>query len=143
MKRIIPAKLPLTPDVDPVSDFPEDVERLITTATKAGYTLSSNDAIELWRRHCGDLCASWFEVAGDDQDILAALLKYAEVLPDAGDLPTPPKGYSNWLDFAVDSMEMRNEELERLIAGESVSRHSMRDAAHAELKAIRRKAGKS
>lgn len=91
MNRIIPAYLPLTPDFDPVSDFPEDVERLVTAAAKAGYTLSSTDAAELWRRHSGELCASWFDVAGDDQDILAALLKHAEVLPEAADLPTPPK----------------------------------------------------
>ncbi len=52
-------------------------------------------------------------------------------------------GYTNWLDFAVDTMDTRTEEQERLFAGESVSRQSMRDAVQAELMAIRRKAGKS
>jgi hypothetical protein len=41
----------------------------------------SREAAELWRRHAGDVCASWFEVTGDDQDIVTALLKYADVQP--------------------------------------------------------------
>lgn len=143
MKRIVPADLPSTPDFDPLSDFPEDVERLIAAAEKSGYTVSSLDATTLWRRHSGELCASWFDVSGDDQDILAALLRHAEVIPDAKDRPAPPRGYACWLDFAVDAMDTRSEELDRLFAGESVSRQSMRDAVQAELMELRRKAGKT
>ena len=141
MKRIIPSVLPFTLDFDPSSDFPEDIERLVAAAEKSGYTLSSSDAAELWRRHSSELCARWLAVAGDDQDIFTALLEHAEVLPDAGGLPAPPEGYATWLDFAVATMDTRSEEIDRSLAGESVSRQSMRDAAQAELTGIRRKAG--
>ncbi len=37
-----------TPDFDPVTDYAEDVERLVSVATKAGYNLNPCDAAELW-----------------------------------------------------------------------------------------------
>lgn len=140
-QRLIPTSLKLAPDFDPLTDFPQDVERLVAAATNAGYKVTPQDAAELWRRHAGDACASWFAVAGDDQDVVAALLKHAEVQLDAADMPTPPEGYASWLDFAVDTMDTRAEEQDRLFAGTLVSRHAMRDAVHAELVALRRKAG--
>lgn len=87
------------------------------------------------------MCASWLAVDGDDQEIMGALLKHAEVLLDAADSPSPPKGYPSWLDFAVDTMDTRTEEQERLFDGTPASRQSMQDAARAELVALRRKAG--
>lgn len=92
-------------------------------------------------RHSDDMCASGLAIADDEQDIVPALLKHAQLLLDAADLPTPPEGYENWLDFAVDTMDTRAEEQDRQIAGTPVSRQSMRDAVHAELVALRRKAG--
>lgn len=58
MKRLIPAPVPVTPDFDPQADYPEDVERLVTAAANAGYQVAPCDAVELWRRHCGEVCAS-------------------------------------------------------------------------------------
>ena len=139
--RLIPRLLPRTPDFDPVIEFPEDIDRLIIVATSAGYQLSPRDAAELWRRHACEFCASWFEVTGQNQDILAALLQHAEVLTDEADRPSPPHGYGSWLEYAVDTMETRSEEIERLLLDKPVSRESMRDAVRAEFLALRRKAG--
>ena len=141
--RLVPTSLMHTPDFDPVADYSEDVERLLAVATNAGYNLNPRDATELWRRHAGEVCASWFAVDGDDQDILAALLKHADVQPDAANIPAPPDGYASWLDFAVDTMDTRAEELDRLFADAPISRQSMRDAVRAELFALRREAGES
>lgn len=140
-QRQIPAPPKFVPDFDPLTDYPDDVERLVAEATKAGYKLTPRDAATLWRRHSGDVCASWLAIAEDEQDIVPALLKHAEVLLDAADLPTPPEGYENWLDFAVVTMDTRAEEQDRQVAGTPVSRQSMRDAVLAELVALRRKAG--
>lgn len=140
-QRLIPAPQKIASDFDPLNDYPDDVERLVIVATKAGYMLTPRDAATLWRRHSDEVCASWLAIADDEQDILPALLKHAQVLLDAADLPTPPEGYENWLDFAVDTMDTRAEELDRQIANTPVSRQSMRDAVHAELVALRRKAG--
>jgi hypothetical protein len=141
MKRLIPAALPVTLDFDPLAEFPEDVERLVTVAANAGYGVTPRDVAELWRLHAGGVCASWFAVVGTDQDIVTALLKHAEVQADAGDTPPPPEGYRSWLDFAVENMDTRTEEQERLWADKPVSRQAMRDAVRAELVALRRKAG--
>lgn len=143
MKRLTPAPLLVTPDFDPLVDYPTDIERIVTAAANLGFKVTLRDAAELWRRHAGEVCASWFEVEGSDQDIVATLLKHAEVQADEGDLPAPPTGYSSWLDFAVDTMETRAEEQERLWANTPVSRQSMRDAVRAELAALRLKAGES
>lgn len=140
MKRLIPPQT-VTPVFDPLVDYPDDVERLVTAAANAGYKVTRRDAAELWRRHAGDVCATWFDVVGTDHDIVAALLKHAEVLSDAEDKPTPPEGYASWLDFAVDTMDTRAEEQERLWADTPVSRQAMRNAVRAELAALRRKAG--
>ncbi|WP_157275083.1 hypothetical protein [Dechloromonas agitata] len=70
-----------------------------------------------------------------------APLKHAEIQLDSAVSPSPPTGYLSWLDFAVDTMDTRAEEQERLFEGTSVSRQSMRDAVKAELVALRRKAG--
>jgi len=141
MKRLFPTPLKPMPNFDPVVDYPADIDRLVAVATNAGYTVTQPDVAELWRRHASDLCASWFAVDGDDRDILEALLKHAEIQLVATDSPSPPTGYPSWLDFAVDTMDTRAEEQERLFEGISVSRQSMRDAVKAELVALRRKAG--
>lgn len=140
-QRLVPSSRKQPPDFDPVTDYPEDVERLLAVATNAGYKLTPRDAAELWRRHADDVCASWFVVDGEGPDILAALLKHADVQPDSADTPAPPEGYASWLDFAVDTMDTRAEEIDRLFADKPISRQSMRDAVRAELAALRRKAG--
>lgn len=143
-KRLIPRPLPRTPEFDPVTDFPADIKRLVMVASNAGYKLSPQDAAELWRRHAGAVCASWFAVTGRDKDILVVLLKHAEILPEEADLPIPPDGYATWLDYAADTMDTRSEETGRLFLDKNVaSRQSMRDAVRAELMALRRKAGES
>ena len=139
--RLIPRSLPQEPDFDPVTEFPEDVARLVTVATNEGYQLSPQDAAELWRRHAGEVCASWFAVTGSSQEVLAKLLQHAEVLVVEVDRPAPPDGYASWLDYAVDTMDTRSEEIGRLMLERPSSRESMRDAARAELLSLRRKAG--
>lgn len=140
-QRLVPSSRKHTPDFDPLTDYAEDVERLLAVATNAGYKLTPRDAAELWRQHAGDVCASWFVVDGDDSDILAALLKHADVQADVADTLAPPDGYASWLDYAVDTMDTRAEEIDRLFTDKPISRQSMRDAVRAELAALRRKAG--
>jgi len=36
------------------------------------------------------VCARWFAVDGDGQDVLAAQLNHADIQPDAADMPAPP-----------------------------------------------------
>jgi len=140
-KRLIPRSLPPPPEFDPVKEFPQDVDRLVVVATNGGYAVSPQDAAELWRRHAGDVCASWFAVNGSDEDILAALLRHAEVRTDETDRPEPPDGYATWLDYAVETMDTRSQEIERLFLDKPVSRESMREAVRTELEALRRKSG--
>lgn len=141
MKRLVPAPQNLIASFNPVADFPADIERLVSAATLSGYTVTPRDVAELWCRHACEVCASWFAVEGDDWDILAALLNHAEIQLDATNPPNPPTGYSSWIDFAVDTMDTRADEKERLFEAISVSRQSIRDAVKAELVALRRKAG--
>lgn len=98
MKRLVPAPLKLVPNFDPVVDFPADIERLVAAASNAGYTVTPHDVAELWRRHAGDVCASWFAVDGDDRDILVAQLKHAEIQLDSAVSPSPPTSYLSWLE---------------------------------------------
>ena len=139
--RLILRSLPQPPDFDPTTEFPEDIERLVMVAINAGYQLTPQDAAELWRRHVGAICASWFAVTGDDQDILATLLRHAEILAGEANRAAPPDGYVSWLDNAVDAIDTRFAEMERFFLDRPASRESMRDAVRTEYMALRRKAG--
>lgn len=141
MKLLIPAPRRCIEGADPLTDYPEDVKRVMQAAVNLGYRITPRDALELWQRHADDLRASWGAVVGTDQAIVSALLKHAEVLPDMEETPAPPEGYGSWLDFAVDTMDTRAEEQDRLWAGAPVSRQAMHDAVRAELVMLRRKAG--
>lgn len=88
-KRLISRSLPPAPAFDPGKEFPKDVERLIVVATNGGYAVSPQDAAELLRRH-------------------------AEVRADEMDRPEPPDGYATWLDYAVETMDARSQEIEGL-----------------------------
>ena len=124
-RRLIPRSLPPAPDLDPVTDCREDVARLIVVATNAGYEVSPQDAAELWRRHAGEMCASGFAVTGSDQDVLAVLLQHADVVADETNRLAPPDGYATWLDYAVDTMDTRSEEIERLSLDRPASRQAL------------------
>jgi hypothetical protein len=55
----------------------------------------------------------------------------------------PPKGYASWLDYAIDTMEVRELYLDSVRGEEwdrAVSREEMREAAKAELAELRREA---
>lgn len=60
-----------------------------------------------------------------------------ETHPHMPDVP-PPKGYTNWLDYAVDCVDTRSVEIEQLFAGENPpAREAMRMAARIELDCLR------
>jgi hypothetical protein len=139
MKRLIPKPVQPRPEFDPAAEFPQDVDRLVAAAKQAGFMVSRHDAGELWRRHSDGLCATWLAPPmADDQEIVRTLLSFADVT-DAS-TPSPPTGYSSWLDYAVDTMETRSEQIDRLFEDvtTSVSRDDMRAAVRAELDALRR-----
>lgn len=53
----------------------------------------------------------------------------------------PPPGYASWLDYAVDHFDTRNLQLDQMFSCEDVpGRQAMRDAARAELSALRAQA---
>lgn len=55
--------------------------------------------------------------------------------------PPPPKGYACWLDYAVESFDTRSAALHTIYDdGGPPDRDSMREAARAELQALRRAA---
>lgn len=55
--------------------------------------------------------------------------------------PSPPTGYACWLDYAVESFDTRSAALHTMFDdGPAPDRDSMREAARAELRALRRAA---
>lgn len=145
MKTLIPSPYLSEEPYDPQKEFPEEVQKLVTAAHIQGYRLSLIHAAELWIRHSEDYCAGWLQVQGsNDEDLVRILLQYATVIdgPDPS-APPPPDGYSTWLDYAVDTMDTRMPQLERLMqeVAPEHSRESMRQAAQAELSQLRRLAG--
>lgn len=52
----------------------------------------------------------------------------------------PPEGFQSWLDYAVETFNTRQEEVNRALAGEPDPpwREEMRDAAREELRQLRR-----
>ncbi len=139
MKALLPLQVRSEQLFDPVTEFPGDIERLIAAAKAAGYQVTPAHAGELWRRHCEEMCASWFKVAGNESIIVAALLGHAEVVDDiASDIP-PPTGYNSWLDYAVATLDTRSLEIDQMFSesGASISRQAMQDAAKSELAALR------
>ena len=88
------------------------------------------------------MCASWFAVTGDDQDILAVLFKHADVLPDEVKIPPPPDGYANWLDFAVENIDARSLYLDMCVQRHpEISREEMLAAVEQDLRELRAAAG--
>jgi len=56
---------------------------------------------------------------------------------ETNDAPPPPAGYSNWLDFAVETFDTRGPWLELMFAGTDADRDAMRAAARRELQELR------
>jgi len=73
------------------------------------------------------------------------VLSSAEELPVSSMRPSPPRGYSSWLDYAVDTFDTRSAEIERLFddedSGNVSTREGMRLAAKGELEELRKEAG--
>ena len=140
MKRLLPLRLLPDQLFDPVSEFSDDIARLVAAAKAGGYLVTPAHAGELWRRHCEAICASWFEVTGDESTIVAALLEQAEVTTEITPTVPPPSGYGTWLDYAVATLDTRSVEIEQMLSenGEPVSRQAMQDAARDELAVLRK-----
>lgn len=57
--------------------------------------------------------------------------------------PSPPVGFRTWLDYAVETMEVRDEQLRRQLDEEPhATREAMIEAARAELRGLRAAAGR-
>jgi hypothetical protein len=145
MKTLIPAPNLSEEPYDPRKEFPQDIQQLVNAAQHLGYQLSAIHATELWIRHSDDYCAGWLTMQGStDEDLVRVMLQYATVIDDPDpSAPPPPDGYATWLDYAVDTMDTRQPQLERLLQEGATphSRESMRQAVQAELAQLRRLAG--
>jgi len=64
--------------------------------------------------------------------------------PEAADhTPCPPAGYTSWLDYALDCIDMRSIEIESLFnGGPAIDRDAIRSAARQELDNLREKAAR-
>lgn len=61
--------------------------------------------------------------------------------PESDNIPRPPSGYSCWLEYALDCMDMRSLELDSLFNDDSTfDRDAVRLAARRELDSLRSKA---
>ena len=145
MKHIIATPHKMMEDgFNPVPSFPEDVRRLIEAAKSLGYVLNSRNAEEIWERHSDDYCASWLVMDGaSDADLVEILLKYAVVLDEPPLEVLPPQGFATWLDYAVDTMDTRQPQLNLLFeeGAAYVDREIMRSAVKAELAYLRKRSG--
>lgn len=147
MKILVPAPVsPEKPEFDPVVSFPDDVARLVMVAKEAGYLVSPADAGEIWRRSSESVCATWLSPSTwRDVDILEEMTRYGVSVEAPDNRPRPPSGYASWLEYAVDTMDTRSAELERLFEedpDDGVStREAMRQAVKAELDELRQRAG--
>lgn len=61
--------------------------------------------------------------------------------PESDHIPRLPPGYTSWLDYALDCIDIRSLELESLFNGDpTFSRDAVRRAARQELDELRNKA---
>jgi len=143
VKYLIPAPIGAKQRIASSIEFTEDVARLVAVAAAAGYTLTSAHAASIWKRYSDALCASWLVLPPDDADVLRDLLEHGVVKDAPTPMPPPPAGYGSWLDYAITTMDVRSLVLSELFADEpqSYTREAYRDAARAELAALRRAAG--
>lgn len=146
MKQLVPAPPPVEPAVAPVEEYPDDVARLVDVANAAGYRVTPCDAGEIWRLYSEGVCANWLSPASwSDAEILKAMTRYGVAIDRPANRPPPPEGYATWLDYAVDCMDTRSVELERLfeegVGAGGPTRDEMDQAVRAELEELRRRAG--
>ena len=147
MKILVPASTPAEePKFDPVVSFPDDVTRLIAVAKEAGYLMSPADAGEIWRRSSESVCASWLSLSTwRDVDILEEMTRYGASFEVPENQPTLPQGYASWLDYAVDTVDTRSVQVERMFdegpSPEIPTREAMRQIVRTELEERRQRAG--
>lgn len=144
MKTLIPAPYRGEEPCEPMTEFPEDIARLVSAASNQGYRVSPDHAAEMWIRHSEDYCAGWLTMGDSDEGLLPILLQYATVIDGpAPDAPPPPDGYATWLDYAVDKIDTRSPYLDQCMAENATdhTRESMRQAVQAELAQLRKLAG--
>jgi len=145
MKTLCPAPIRPGPRTQRAIEFAEDAARLVAIAAAGGYTLTSGDAKAIWKSYSESVCASWLVLPADDAAVLRKLLEHGVVSEDPSPRPAPPESYGSWLDYAVATMDVRSLELSTLFsdAPSPYTRESFREAARAELAALRRAAGLS
>lgn len=150
MKRLVPALIPpRKPTFDPLEECPEDISQLVDVAKAAGYELRPADAAEIWRRSSSSVWAIWLSPRDWSNDEVLNQMMSHGVIVETAETPRkrlePPQGYSSWLDYAVDCMDTRSVELERVFDKGKDSggpNHTeMRLAVQAELEELRQRAG--
>jgi len=146
MKQLIPAPVISKPTFDALSQFPDDVARLVKIASNAGYQITPQNAGEIWRRVSESVCAGWLSpISWGESACLADMLRNALVVEDSKTRLAPPDGYETWLDYAVDSMGTRPLEIAPLFEDRpsvgAPTWEELRQAARTELEELRRRAG--
>jgi len=143
VKYLIPVPDSAKPRLKASTGDPEDVARLVAVASAAGYTMTPEHASAIWKAYSDRVCAAWLVLPTDDSELLHDLLGHSVVRDDPYATPPPPDGYGSWLDYAVATMDVRSLELAALFSdGPSPhTRDAFREAAMAELSALRRAAG--
>lgn len=104
---------------------------------------------------CGNAYTDFHDATPSDKKRISPLAELHGIIVDARATlaiaakevrhPAPPAGYATWLDYAVATMDTRSVELERLLddgpaGGQVPTREEMRQAARAELDALRQQA---
>lgn len=93
--------------------------------------------------------AGCIEIRGDAESWRDSEIRQtadAKPMPERNDQQAaPPAGYATWLDFAVETMDTRSLEIERLLADDDTgsrapTRDEMRQTARADLNALRQQA---
>lgn len=142
MKKLLLAPLPEPVAPDFAAKFPDDIARLLATATKAGFEVSPDVAAQLWARYSDGQCATWLSMSEwSDETVLECLLKHAVIIDAPSGVPAVPAGYRTWLDYAVATMELPAFEAGTRTDSELVAaRLAMREAARTELTILRRAA---
>lgn len=145
MKILVPAPPSDEAPVDPVEKYPADVAHLVAVVKAAGYQVSLPDAGEIWRRYSEILCATWLSPSGwSEAEILKEMTRNGVVMEEPATHPTPPKGYTSWLEYAVLTMDTRSPELEGLFdegkGCAAPTQVEMRQAVKAEFEELRQRA---
>lgn len=63
-----------------IERFPEDVDRIVYTCNRSGYTISRHDAVAIWERRSEAWSASWLILPEDDDELIQDILFFGTLV---------------------------------------------------------------